>query len=339
MAQESLLVHSKETPVDYPSSTSYKGLALKSVHQEWKAARAGYSLLEDLGELHKLDAFDFCRKVSWFVRHEDTGRVRVASLQCHLRWCPLCAKVRTNYVSHQVQEWIQHTKYAKFITLTVKSNDDPIESQINHLYDSFKRLRKKKEWKKKISGGVWFFQITFNKESQQWHPHIHIIAIGKFYSKRLLSSHWLLVTGDSPIVDIKAVKDAKKAAQYAARYAAKPANLSNLEPSTSAELIMAMQSRRICGCWGKGCKIIFRPRKPDDADSWKNIGDFSHVVELIGCDSSADYIWLAWQNDSALDVCHNLSYLDARIDGREVNDAPEQPPPVKQYQFEFFKES
>ena len=322
-----LLVHDKETSVTSESDVSYHAFSKQSCISEWKSARAAYALLEDLGEIQKLDTLEYCRKVAWFVRHEETGIVRVAAQQCHLRWCPMCAQARTNYISHQVQEWIEHTKFAKFITLTLKSTDLPISEQIDSLYDSFKRLRKIKNWKKRITGGVWFFQITLNLKTQQWHPHIHIIAIGKFYSKRKLSADWLAITGDSPIVDIKAVKDKKQAAQYAARYAAKPANLENFPVSESAELILGMHGRRICGCWGKGCKIKFRPQKPDDADSWINIGDFFYVINLLCYDSTADMIYQCWHDGQALPPDINLRTLEKDVQGRLFEDPPEQPPP------------
>lgn len=320
------LLDAKETSILNPPDVSYQAFARQSHQSEWKSARAAYALLEDLGELRKLDAFDYCRKVAWFVRHEETGQVRVASKQCHLRWCPSCAKARQHYVSHQVQAWLKNRNYSKFITLTVQSNDDPIETQINHLYDSFKRLRKLKAWRTRIKAGVWFFQITLNLKSLQWHPHLHIIALGKFYSKRALSRDWLSVTGDSSIVDIRAVKDKAKAAQYAARYSAKPAELEKLPTADAADLIMAMNGRRICGCWGKGCKIKFRPQKPDDADKWQDIGNFGYVVELLTSDHNADMIWQCWNDGQALPPGITLRVLENDIDGREVEVPPEPPP-------------
>lgn len=328
MFQQSLLLDAKETPVISSPDVSYRAYTQQSHQSEWKSARAAYALLEDIGDLQKLDSFEFCRKVAWFVRHDETGQVRVASQQCHLRWCPMCAQVRQTYISHQVKDWIKGTSYAKFITLTVRSEDQPISEQINHLYDSFKRLRKSKPWRSRITGGVWFFQITLNLKTQMWHPHLHVIAIGKFYSKRKLSADWLSITGDSPIVDIKAVKDKEQAAQYAARYSAKPANLEKMPCAEGAELILAMHGRRICGCWGKGCKIKFRPQKPDDADKWKSVGDFGYVVNLLGSDSHADMIWQCWQDGQALPPDISLLVLEHEIAGLQFLDAPEKPPPV-----------
>lgn len=321
------LVHAKETTVESAFTDCYQSYAVRSHNSEWQSARAAYQFLEENRDLQKLDAFEFCRKVAWFVRHEETGKIRVASKQCHLRWCPMCAQVRSNFISRQVQEWIAGTSYSKFVTLTVKSTDDPIADQINHLYDSFKRLRKKKDWKSKINAGVWFFQITQSAKTGLWHPHLHIIAAGKYFSKRQLSRVWLTCTGDSPIVDIKAVKDKKQAAQYAARYAAKPAALDSMPTSESAALIMALHGRRICGCWGKNCKISFRPKKPDDAESWKNIGDFFYVSNLRSHDEAATAIWECWSNGTALDPKITMYLTEKLIDGYSVENEPEKPPP------------
>ena len=330
------LLDAKETEVRTPSGCSYQAFAAQSHIPEWKSARAAYALLEDTGDLSKLDAFSYCRKVAWFVRHDDTGQVRVASKQCHLRWCPTCAKARQNYIAHQVKEWLSTEKYAKFITLTLRSSDDSITDQINRIYDCFKRVRKSTTWKEHIKSGCWFFQITLNLETEQWHPHIHIIAEGKFFSMRKLSRLWEAVTGDSPIVDIRAVKDKEQAAQYAARYSSKPANLSKIPVAEGAELILAMHGRRICGCWGKSCKISFRPKKPEDADKWRNVGSFAIVIELLDVDPIANQIWQAWHDGCALPPDISLAPTENEIYGIFTEDAPEQPPPPTQYQLNFF---
>jgi len=320
-----LLLDTKETTPPNHVSPSFQAHSSQSCREEWKQARAIYHFLEDTNQLRKLDAFEYCRKVAWFVRHDVTGLVRVASQQCHLRWCPLCAKTRTNFVSQQVQEWIETTKYSKFITLTIVSTDTPISDQINHLYDSFKRLRKKKAFKSKIKAGVWFFQITKNKTTGLWHPHLHIIGIGKFLSKRELSRTWLECTGDSKIVDIKAVKDKKQAAMYAARYAAKPADLALVDIPDAADLVMAMQGRRICGSWGKGCKISFRPCKPEDANQWTNIGDYTFVCYLQTIDGVADDILSCWKNQTPLSLGKSLFILERPPNDYDFQDPLELP--------------
>lgn len=330
------LLDTKETTALERPPDTFQALCVKNSPQEWKQARAVYKLLEDTHQLYKLDALDYCRKVSWFVRHEETGKVKIASQHCHLRWCPLCASSRRNYISHQVKDWCEKRSHLKFITLTIKHSDDTITEQIDHLYNSFKKLRKNKEFKKHITGGIWFFQIKMSKTSEQWHPHLHVIGTGKFYSNRRLSALWERITGDSKICNIKSVKDKEKAVQYAARYAAKPAELAKLPIADAAELVVCMHGRRICGSWGIKPPISFRPKKPEDADQWKNIGDYFYVAQLYNDDPSAKAIFDAYRLDEPLDSDCDLSYVTKIIDGRDLNDPPESPPSKSPEQWNLF---
>ena len=94
-----------------------------------------------------------------------------------------------------------------------------------------------------------------NDDNHTWHPHLHVIAVGGFIPLGDLRAAWLGVTGDSHIVDIKLVRNAKATASYVAKYATKSidSDLTNY-PGPLKEAILALKGRRAIvtsGSWAK----------------------------------------------------------------------------------------
>lgn len=193
-----------------------------------------------------------------------------------------------------IKPWILNHRKPKFITLTLKHSDDPLSVQLDTIYAAFKRLRNRKLWKSHIKGGMWLFQLTKSETSGQWHPHIHIIATGRYLPQSDLSLEWFKVTGTSNIVDIRAVRDAKKAAEYVARYATAPADLSKLAFDDAIECFDALAGRRMCGTFGVGKEIQLCPKKCEDADEWEDVGSFWQVVNSRFVDDTSAAIYSAW---------------------------------------------
>jgi hypothetical protein len=87
----------------------------------------------------------------------------------------------------------------KFLTLTVKSQADPLK-MVRHLIDSFRRLRQRKAWMEAVSGGIYALEMTHNPAG--WHVHIHAVIMAKYFAQWKLSHLWNSVSG-SPVVDIR----------------------------------------------------------------------------------------------------------------------------------------
>ncbi len=263
----------------------------------------------------KADLLDGCRSNAWFTRHIATGEIRVASNACHLRWCPVCAESRRNYIGHSVSEWIQKLKYPKLMTLTLKHNDVPLWHQVDQLYKNFMQLRKLKDFSDIVTGGVWFFQIKLSKNDGKWHPHIHCVVDGKYMPRTLLRRMWVQITTDSTIVDIRSVKDPEGCSHEVARYAAKPGPLNGLDLTHAVELVSVMHGRRICGTWGVGREVSLRPSKFTDKDKWQSVGSWSMVMSSRKTDPISNAIFHAWQNHEPLAQGIDLHATEARIHG------------------------
>lgn len=318
MTNLSSQVHNKETSVIEPEFDSYGRYRRLSHLAEFEAAWAVYDFLDKPDRRSKSELLSSCRQNAWFTRHVETGEVRIASNACHLRWCPVCAEARKNFIGHSVAEWIETVQYPKLITLTIKHQAMPLWHQVTDLYRCFSQLRKLKDFRDLVTGGIWFFQIKQSKTDHLWHPHIHCVVTGKYMPRRLLRNLWLDCTGDSMIVDIRSVKDPAGCSLEVARYAAKPGPLRDLDLNHAIELVSCMHGRRLCGTWGTGRTISLCPPKFLDKDKWSSVGSWSMVMAKRKTDVVCFSIYNAWSKKEPLAKDISCYPLEQRLKGEHV---------------------
>ncbi len=295
----SLLVHI-ETSLDIGGATSYQTFRIKHDLDAWTAARVLYGWLGEEDGPPYLERLESCRSYAWFTRHERTGRVRIVTTTCKLRWCPLCQSARRNWVSAQVSEWLAAHRMAKFVTVTLKNSDCELAEQIAYLRKCFVKLRSSSLFRRKCRGGVWFLQVKKGKRSKQWHPHMHCLIDSEFIDRRTLSGLWEKITKDSMVTDIRLVVDKDKAANEVARYCAGSARLAEHSAPEAIEIFYALHGRRIAGTWGTGRKIKLRPPKFEDRNSWKTVGGWKEVTGAGPAHATARMILDAWKNNTPL---------------------------------------
>jgi hypothetical protein len=293
-AEASPHLDSKETSGTADDTHTFRAFAASSCRKDIDFAAKVYEAIDELEFTHKAASFAGCRTSAWFVRHNVTGEIRVASSKCKMRWCPLCIKSRRYVITLAAVNWLADLDRPKFLTLTLKHSNAPLADQIKNLYQLFRDFRRRPWTKKRLKGGIWFFQIKRSKESGQWHPHIHILLDSKFIPKEELSQKWLETTKSSRIIDIRAIHDKRKAAEYVARYAAAPCRLVDYSLDDAVEIVRAMHGLRIVGTFGtaKGCKLT--AQKPDDADAWERLDDWKTIELERLRDYRASQIWMAW---------------------------------------------
>jgi len=302
----------KATPVPLPSSFHTRCVGLDPA--EYEQAELLYGWLADIGETDHTHDIAECRNRAWFVRNRHTNIVRVVSNQCRLRWCPLCQRAKSKFMARTVSDWLRTLDRPKFLTLTLKHSDAPLDYQIRQLYKFFLRFRKLRDIKKPLHGGVWFFQIHRSEKSDQWHPHIHCLIDSDYIAKEKLSQLWQRTTLSSHIIDIREVTDLDKAAEYVSRDAAKPARLKTLTPEQMFELFYALKGRRICGTWGTAKKIELTAKPVSDKTEWIDVGSWGLVVGLRNDHPAAEAIIKSWLTKTPLAAGVNLSDFDNFID-------------------------
>lgn len=224
--------------------------------------------------------FDLCGCGAWLlVDKDDDSRHTISTRTCHNRWCLPCARTRSFKMCENLRRKLSQTTSRK-IELTLKSTDEPLERQMDRLWDSFKVLRKTALWKDNVAGGLAVFEVTHNATTGLWHPHLHILYIGNWIDKPLLVAEWRRITGDSFILKISLVGDASRVAHYVTKYITKPCPSAKSMPLEAlAELITTFHGRRLLTTFGNWRG--FRLNAKLDNTEWICIGPLDTVLSRI----------------------------------------------------------
>lgn len=143
----------------------------------------------------------------------------------------------------------------RFVTLTLRHRVETLTEMMSRLGDAVRKLRRTDAWRSRVTAGVCATEVTWNERDGTWHAHVHLIVDGEFLPQRMLSKLWLEVTGDSMIVDVRAVPDRRRAVDYVARYIAKPSGLHEWPPERVLEFADATRSRRFLNTFGAARKV------------------------------------------------------------------------------------
>ena len=113
----------------------------------------------------------------------NTGDKRlIKAYFCKDRMCPACQKRRSLVVFHQVkdvclslQNQYKSTRYL-LLTLTVPNvSASDLSDEIKKMNKAWSSLSRKVEFKKAVWGWFKALEVTYNKKSNTYHPHFHIL--------------------------------------------------------------------------------------------------------------------------------------------------------------------
>lgn len=179
----------------------------------------------------------------------------------------------------------------RFVTLTLQHRSCTLGEALDHLYDSWKRLRKQRGWKWCVTGGIAFVEIKHSEVTGCWHPHIHALVEGRYYPQDKLSRDWHTATGDSKIVDIRLVHGTAHVARYVTKYASKPLNHTfQFSNDLLDDAIVGLKGRRLAITFGSWRGIKLADSLPEDG--WENVGTLNDFLESAarGDTSAADVL-------------------------------------------------
>lgn len=295
--------HKKQRSLDDPAALLFTSLEPPETKPPTPAALPGGELLEptDLAEtfrhsgwahnrglvnaalkrthqtIPRIVAFQSCGAFAYVYQSlHSPYEYRLGGSSCRDRFCVPCALDRSRVLSTNVLNALD-SQPARFLTLTLKSNDGPLEAQIDRLYSCFATLRNRSLWTRTVKGGCAFTEVKWSERAHAWNVHIHSIIHGGFLPQRDLSRAWWKITGDSMVLDIRLVRDPAHIGQYVTKYASKPLNNSFVNRSVQFdEVVQAMHGRRLCftfGTW-RGIKLTESPQPGD----WINLGSFTEVA-------------------------------------------------------------
>ena len=109
--------------------------------------------------------------------------IPVSAMRCGLRLCPSCSWIRAHRIFENVYNVIASHDFAGkqfiFLTLTVKNcRGEFLESEINRLLSAWRDLTKdeRKPFRRSFLGTFRALEVTYNKLTKTYHPHLHAMA-------------------------------------------------------------------------------------------------------------------------------------------------------------------
>lgn len=215
-----------ETPSPWPVPNLPQNDHQKSIHNDhWAYRKRIIGLFQDSYNrylIKRSERMSCCGDTACFYVDPKTGKAKRDLWRCYDRFCPKCAKLRQAKIADEVEAYMMEMRYPVHIILSVVSTDDPLHQRHRHFRQAFKKMRKDPEWTSRICGGIYSMEDTYNLDTEQYHPHGHIMADAFYMPKKLLQSLWKRYSKDSDIVWIKAVKDLHDGAREMAEYLGTP---------------------------------------------------------------------------------------------------------------------
>lgn len=253
-------------------------------HSNWKTKRAlVLATLRAAGQSEtSVDAFVQCGAECVVEYNKEEKRYRLRATYCHCRHCEPCQRSKANLLAANLRTRlaVEADGRYRFITLTLRHTDTPLREQLDRLHACFKKLRATKLWKESQKGGCAILEVKYDADRGEWHPHLHIVAEGGYIHQRDLSLAWLDATGDSDIVDIRALNSGKDAAHYVSKYVSKGTNNEVWYNRDAAiEWVLAMKGVRTAATYGRwrGFKLL---EHAGDKGTWHRIGLLTHLVAM-----------------------------------------------------------
>lgn len=155
---------------------------------------------------------------------------RPTVFHCKLRICRSCAKERTNTLREKYLDCIQSMKNPALWTLTLVDSDDLV-GDVDRIREAFAKLRRRKPFRYAIRSGLYAIEVTPGK-TKRFRVHLHALLDAHYVSQAALSKVWKELTNDSFVVDVRRVRDKRKALHYVLSYITK-----QVDPKTAAQPI------------------------------------------------------------------------------------------------------
>lgn len=303
-----------------------KDISKAGKDRRWKARKL--SSLELAGRLHKLhyrcaDNVSICSDVLEFVEKTD-GTLRLSrTWNCKNKLCAICNWRRALKYSYQSSRIIDKAieEYPKarflFLTLTVRNmSAKDLKDDITSMSKGFNRLFKYKKVDKNIIGFVRSLEVTRNHDTEEYHPHFHVLLMVKpTYFKNsenyIPQDEWVelwkkaMKLDYDPVVNIKSVKDTgdkgiEKAIKETAKYPLKPFDVEADGQELSEDTKLKITDEIMDGLFRKrqiGFGKLFKKIKKElDLDDLED-GDLVNVGSESDDKSTGKMLIAHWNHD------------------------------------------
>ena len=277
-----------------------QGLGTCFLHSHWQGRRRKVlDVMRETGTSTKrYDRFRTCGESFWVLRsRDDPTRFKLARDFCHDRWCEVCGKLRAETIAANLLGLVGSARL-RIVTLTLRHTGAALTEQIDRLYTCYKRLRRCRMWRERVSAAAAFFELTHNTETGEWHPHMHVLTQGGYLPWGDLRSEWLRATGDSHVVDVREVRQQNQILHYVTKYTCKPlAAKLYTQPELLAEVMQALRHRKLLILTGKWrAARVTRPPKNEEWTTLYHLYELANRAVAGSVDESLllDYVYAHW---------------------------------------------
>ena len=168
--------------------------------------------------------------------------------------CPECARIAAARLVESFRPRIEAMRHPLFLSLTTLSVPlGGLSGALKEMLKAWGRLRHQKLFKR-VRGGVWSTEVTWSPV-HGWHLHLHAIIDGAYIPQGELSEAWEKLTG-ARVVDIREVKDRRRAAREVLKYVCKPWEL---DDDQLDEVAAVFKGRRKADSWGSAREVECAP--------------------------------------------------------------------------------
>lgn len=181
-----------------------------------------------------------------------------------------CARDRSSVIRQNLKRLLPKSRL-RFLTLTLRSEGQPLTDLLDKLLKSFKRLRSRAFWRERVTAGLAVLEVKYIPETKRWHPHLHVLLAGKYLPQPMIKQAWLEITGDSYIVHIVPVNNKNAQIRYVTKYVTKPLDSIVVgQPALLAEAVDALHGRKLLHTFGAWAR--WKLLEPLTDKSWQHIG-------------------------------------------------------------------
>lgn len=248
----------------------------------------------------KYERLEQCSTYLEFRREKSTKKYKLINTNlCRVRLCPLCAYKRSLAVYHNTAGIIKYIneKYSRskylFLTLTLKNvAGSELSNAIDTLTRGWQNLAKQKRIKSIVLGTVRSIEITYNKRTNTYHPHLHVlihtsadIYAGRNYiSQAEFAERWRSAAGIDyqPVIDIRRLRhNSGREVAEIAKYSVKPLQWDKCAESVIITLDEVLHKRHLLSLSGtmREAKRELKIADIEDKKEW--IQDFDEGDKIL----------------------------------------------------------
>lgn len=263
----------------------------------WRSKKVKNTALSDsykrLGDKKKsLDIKACACLLAFEIDPETASKQFKSAIFCQKRLCPMCQWRKSLKVFRELSKVMDLTQERNknfvpvFLTLTVKNcKGEELSEIIGSMLRGWRNLNDHRRTRKIIKGWFRALEVTYNRDDDTYHPHIHaILLVEKSYFKSadyMQTADWVQLWRTSvgldydPICDIRAVKTAKgkrKEVAEVAKYTLKDTEYLTTSNALTDKLVAildgALYRRRLYAYGGILKKIAkeLKVDKPEETD-------------------------------------------------------------------------